>query len=128
MADETDSYGFTIKDAQRIDRSVAWFEHNIVGETSGRRPPATQQYVWYWGKLKTACTAGTFAVPTTCTVDVWEPDPSSVSATPPLVITTEAGLLAVTVINYDVSLSGPIGTICKIEYLEPNWSFKWIGC
>jgi len=72
-------------------------------------------------------TAGTLAVPTTTTVNVWLPDASSGANPKPFIVTTDTALLALTVVNRS-SMTGSTGTMVKIEFDFGEWSIKWADC
>ena len=127
MSEETDGAMFTIESARRIDRAVSSIEHSTLLRLSSRMPIVPPQGIWYWGKLTSALTAGSLAAPTTATVNAWVTDGTSASNPKPFIVTTDATLLGLTVVNRS-NMTGSSGAMVKIEYGWGEWSFKWADC
>lgn len=76
---------------------------------------------------------GTKASPSSCTADIWVPDPSSGATVPPLIVSTDTTLLGITVGNYGISTttttSSPnTGWYGRVEWMAPNWVWYWLEC
>lgn len=82
----------------------------------------------YFGKLASSLAAGSMSSPSSCTFNVWFPDPASTATPPPWIVTTDSALLGFTVYNLDPSLEGEAGYCGKIEFEYGVWTFYWIGC
>lgn len=88
-------------------------------------PPAGTRYMGYLTTPLTAPEDG-FTDPTTATVQVLKPDPEDASEPWDLIDDDEVG--TVTVVNRDSSLSADADAFVKIEFLNGEWSFYWVGC
>ncbi len=91
-------------------------------ERSKKKPPPGTRYQ---GILATDLDAPTDGMtsPTTADVIVWQPVAGS--GVPPAMA---AGFTVPGVVNRDPSLSGAAGAYCRIEWLNGEWSFYWVGC
>lgn len=135
MSGDNEPVMLTMRDVRRIDRVVTAIEHSPLLSQSQPTVPVPPQTIWYWGKIATgsALVSGSLEAPTACAVNVWVPrdllGSASVSAGAGsgFVMTNDATLLGLTVINRS-SMSGPAGTMVKIEYAWGEWSIKWADC
>lgn len=89
--------------------------------------PIRGQGDWLWAKTTSAVTAGTYSAPTSATVDVWIPDPTSVVWPTPMIVTTDPDYLGLAITNPTKAVL-PVGEQCKIEWGPGGWSLKWIDC
>ena len=103
-----------------------------------------------WAKITSLLSPGTLESPTTCTVDVWLPDPNSTSNPRPYVVATDNALLGMTVTNrgcYEIDAPGGSSSgsgsrpasasssannsqiTCRIEYDNDagEWYLAWLG-
>lgn len=119
----------------KLTKGAAKRTADVVRRVLGKRAPVGQIATpkgegigWYWGKLASTLAEGSMTSPTTCTVDVWLPVPGNTDDPVEFAVATDSGLLGITVVNRDPSLSGVTGLVCKIQYAHGEWSIFWIGC
>jgi len=130
-----DGYSFDADSVGRIRESVRFTEGMAPSSRARRQvlyPPGGTVAKWYWGKLSTALGGGHMSTPATCEVNVWVPDPDSVTDPVGYIVTDDPELLGVTVVNRDPTAIAAVGTVCKIHKGggEDNqyWSLLWLGC
>lgn len=83
---------------------------------------------WYWCKLTSDLSSGSFESPTSCTVDIYFEDWTGSPDIPPLIVAEDDALLGLTVANY-LSVEATTGTKGQIEQRVPGlWTFKGLEC
>ena len=126
-------------DFRRMQKIVLGAQDNQGAYGGGAHPISGKKY---WGKVVSSLASGSISSPTTCTVDIWLPDPSLFNPTPPYsyLRATDDNLLGITVVNrlgYSTSgnsgssagfgsSSSSTGTDCRVEYDAGEWNLLWM--
>lgn len=122
--------GFKLSErAARATAKVVSDALRTTASTPGRRSsPSSRPGQRYWGHLTAALDAPSNGQthPTVGYVQVWRPDPASTADPVAMIDDTDIGVIDV--VNRDPSLEGSEGAVCKIEFLNGEWSFYWVGC
>ena len=134
MTDETEGVSLTMRDVQRLDRMLTWYERRTQASGDSRQKNVPPQAIWYWAKIAESAvlSAGTYEDPTTFVFDVWEPDPEhddpdDVDNPPPLILTDDDDLKGLKGANY-TSAVGDSGTRIKVEFAHGRWVLKTADC
>jgi hypothetical protein len=83
-----------------------------------RQPP--EILPWYFAKLTSAMTAGTFEAPTTFTFTIHYPDPDEPSPAP-LIASTDADDIDIEGANY-FNVAAEVGTRLIVEFAFDEWT------
>lgn len=118
-------YGLSPRGVQRATetaRRVLGHSPSTAGSRRGNYGHSDERYQ---GQLTSDLEPGSFEEPTTATMLVWFPDPSSAGDPPAF---AESDLAEITVVNRDPSLSAATGVYIKVELINGEWSPYWVGC
>ncbi len=95
------------------------------GEQSGAQQSRGRE--WFWAKTTSSISIGTLSVPTTFTFSIWFPDPASMAAHPPFIVSPDARYVGLTGVNRS-SMATANGAMIKVEYAYGEWTPMWIDC
>lgn len=99
----------------------------ITDATNDRVLTLRNTQPWYWAKLASSMTAGTFESPTTTTVNVWLPNTASGSTPKPFIVTAISTLLGMTVSNRTEAV-GSTGLSVRITHAFGEWTIVGANC
>ena len=121
-------FQFNRRAARKIKSTAKKADRQNSLTPRGRTTPRAVPDRRYWGSLTSELEAPDDgqSSPTTATVQVWRVVPGS--ADDPIEMEDDAAIEEITVVNRDPSLTAPEGAVCKIEFMNGEWSFYWVGC